>query len=565
MTIIFHSLVQVTQLPFVISGWCFTLLSEVLIKGTLLLLFAAAVALALRRASAASRHLVWTLALSALLALPLFVLALPAWEVPILAPSSSFHKSGQVTPKEVSAAGPQKRQTAPAEEARQPASPAWPGAVLFIWGMGWVLLLARMVVGETRVRRLTGSSRQFQTSQANSVLERSLRHLRISCAVELCTSGEIGIPFTRGVFRPAIFLPDEAREWTRERLEFVLVHELAHVSRYDCLTQIPAQIVCALFWFHPLVWFAAFQMRKERERACDDMVLNLGHPAADYAEFLVMLGRGLQKLNPAWSTTVAMANHSQLEVRMKALLDPRLNRKPLAASRVLFAAVITIALLVPAAAIHPPAKDSTGSISGTIYDPSGAVIPGAGVTLINMKSQVKVVFGTGPDGSFTFPAIPAGRYQLEIASPGFVRKRSPVLELKPSGDVHEDITLDVGQVTQTLTVTGQRPVEATTAPRRPPKRIRVGGNVKAPKLVEKVTPVYPARAKKQGIEGTVILLAVIGKTGQILSIEPYNGVDPALIKAAMDAVRQWRYQPTLLNGVPVEVATTITVAFRLDQ
>ncbi|HXH50359.1 MAG TPA: M56 family metallopeptidase [Terriglobia bacterium] len=565
MTGIFHSLVQVTQFPSAFYGWSFTFLSEVLVKGTILVLVAFALGLVLRAASAASRHLVWTLALSALLALPVFALTLPAWEVPVPAPSSSFNGSVQVAPKRTFTANPHSRRSATTEETRQPAVPAWPSLFLFVWATGALFFLARMAVGEIRVRSLTGRSRLFRTSQALSVLEDAIRGLRISRAVELRTSAEIGIPFTRGDFRPAIFLPEEAREWTRERLEFVLAHELAHVNRHDYLTQIPAQIVCALFWFHPLVWFAAVQMRKERERACDDMVLNLGHPAADYAEFLVMLGRSLRSLTPAWSTSIAMAQSSQLEARMKALLDPMMNHKPLTANRALFAAVLTFALLVPVASIRGTVKNATGSISGTVHDPSGAVIPGAAVSLFNMKSHDKIEIGTGQDGSFTFPAIPAGRYQLEIASPGFVRKRSPVLELKPSGDLHEAITLDVGEVSQTITVTGQRPAEAIAAPRHPPKRILVGGNVQAPKVVEMAKPVYPASAKKQGIEGTVILRAVIGTSGQILSLEPYNGAHPALIKAAMDAVGRWRYQPTLLNGVPVEVATTITVVFRLDQ
>ncbi len=378
-------------------------------------------------------------------------------------------------------------------------------------------------------------------------------------------SGEIGIPFTRGVFRPAIFLPDVAHEWTRERLEFVLAHELAHVRRHDYLTQIPAQIVCALFWFHPLVWFAAFQMRKERERACDDMVLNLGHPAADYAEFLVMLGRSLRRLTPAWSTSIAMAQSSQLEVRMKALLDPKLNRKPLAASRVLFAAVIAIALLVPAAAIRATTKDATGNISGTLHDPSGAVVPGSGVILISSKTQTRIASRTGDDGTFSFPAVPSGRYQLEFAKPGFARTLTGEFELGPSRDLHQNFTLNLGWVSEELVVRGHRPAEAATVQQHPPRRIRVGGLVQGAKLVKIVKPTYPESAEKQGTEGTVILRAVIGTDGQILSLEPYNGAAPELIKTAMDAVGQWRYQPTLLNGVPVEVATTITVVFRLDQ
>ena len=87
--------------------------------------------------------------------------------------------------------------------------------------------------------------------------------------------------------------------------------------------------------------------------------------------------------------------------------------------------------------------------------------------------------------------------------------------------------------------------------------------MQAAKLVNHVVPVYPPNAEKQGIEGTVILRAVIGTNGQMLSLSPYNDADPSLTSAAMAAVGQWRYQPTLLNGLPVEVVTTITAAFRL--
>jgi TonB family protein len=93
----------------------------------------------------------------------------------------------------------------------------------------------------------------------------------------------------------------------------------------------------------------------------------------------------------------------------------------------------------------------------------------------------------------------------------------------------------------------------------------VGGNVQAAHLISQVKPEYPEALQKQGIEGTVILRAVIGTSGQILSLSPFSDPEPALTKAAMDAVRQWKYTPTLLNGEPVEVETTITVGFRLDE
>src|SRR5580692_803533 len=99
-------------------------------------------------------------------------------------------------------------------------------------------------------------------------------------------------------------------------------------------------------------------------------------------------------------------------------------------------------------------------------------------------------------------------------------------------------------------------------PKATPSRIRVGGNVAAAKLVRQVTPLYPPIAKTAHISGTVILHAVIAKDGSIQNLDYVSG-PPLLMKNAMDAVRQWRYSPTLLNGEPVEVDTTISVVFTL--
>ncbi|MGA8073980.1 MAG: energy transducer TonB [Candidatus Acidiferrales bacterium] len=101
----------------------------------------------------------------------------------------------------------------------------------------------------------------------------------------------------------------------------------------------------------------------------------------------------------------------------------------------------------------------------------------------------------------------------------------------------------------------------------PPKptqqRVRIGGNVQAAKMIRQITPVYPQIAKTAHVQGTVILRAIISKDGTVQELQYISG--PALLmRSAMDAVRQWKYQPTLLNGEPVEVDTTISVVFTLS-
>jgi len=109
---------------------------------------------------------------------------------------------------------------------------------------------------------------------------------------------------------------------------------------------------------------------------------------------------------------------------------------------------------------------------------------------------------------------------------------------------------------------------AGTAPPPPPKvaprRVTVGGNVQAARLVNRVQPLYPPLARQTRISGTVKLHAIIGKNGAVEQLQVVSG-HPLLVQSALDAVRQWRYQPTLLNGEPVEVDTEIDVIFSLAQ
>jgi len=573
MTGISSSFLPVLQSLHGFTGKSLALLLDATLKGTSLLLLCGVLALALRRASAAARHLIWSLGLLAVLALPICSLILPAWDLCVIPALPSGTRDEKTIGKEdppvvlgssrISAARAARVASVPVGARGGPLRAVW---ILCLWAICSALLAARIVVGEWRVRRIRRRSLPCEAQPANAVLEKVRSLLRLSRAVRLRSSAEIAVPFTRGGVHPAVFLPAEAGRWSCKHLEWVLAHELAHVRRNDYLTQMSAQLACALFWFHPLVWLAAFAMRKERERACDDIVLSLGHPAADYAEFLLVLSRSLRCTNGAWTASVAMAQSSQLEVRMKALLDPRLNHKPLAASRAALFTALAALLLLPVAAMRVAAKSTSGTISGTVRDPSGAVIPNARVTLISRDQKIKIEGRSGADGAFTFTAIPPGGYRLEITSPGFALTRTSAdLDLAPSGNLRQSITMDLGEVLQEVIVHGHKPAENPQAPRPAPRRIRVGGMVQAAKLVSQVKPEYPEALQKKGVEGTVILHAVIGTSGQILSLAPVNDADPVLTKASMDAVRQWRYSPTLLNGDPVEVVTTISVDFRLDE
>jgi protein TonB len=95
-----------------------------------------------------------------------------------------------------------------------------------------------------------------------------------------------------------------------------------------------------------------------------------------------------------------------------------------------------------------------------------------------------------------------------------------------------------------------------------PTRIKQGGQVTAASILNQTRPVYPPLARQARIQGSVVLHAIIDKDGRVAQLEVVSG-HPLLVQAALDAVKQWRYKPTLLNGEPVEVDTTITVTFSM--
>jgi len=213
----------------------------------------------------------------------------------------------------------------------------------------------------------------------------------------------------------------------------------------------------------------------------------------------------------------------------------------------------------------PPADPQAdrGSLTGVVEDPSAARVPGCEVTARNLDGTNVEVTRADPAGMYHFAAIPTGRYAVEARSAGFA-----TLKLQATVAAGQTTTvnarLEIGQVSESLVVKGPA---AAPAPRasspNASQRIRVGGNVQACKLIAKIDPVYPPDLKAQGITGTVVLRAVVTKEGYLSNLQVANtDVNAGLATAALDAVRHWLYQPTLLNGEPVEVLTTITVDFQ---
>jgi TonB family protein len=232
-------------------------------------------------------------------------------------------------------------------------------------------------------------------------------------------------------------------------------------------------------------------------------------------------------------------------------------------SRAYWTATLVAALVafLSLGAIRAQAPASQSSLSGLVLDPSGARIPEAIVYLRNSDGGIVAIDQADNTGQYAFRGIAPGHYEVDATAQGFARMRAIAMAIDGGKPVLANLDLEIGDALQSLTVTGTGPGSTTVLATR---RIRVGGNVQAAKLVSKVAPVYPPGAEAAGVEGSVTMRPVISTDGTLLNVTPTNnGADPRLALASEDAVRNWRYEPTLLNGKPVEVSTIITIAFRL--
>lgn len=264
--------------------------------------------------AASLRHLVWMTAFGASLMLPLAALIVP----PRITISRHVEAPAPL-PLYIERAA----KTASVPMLPPAPAPAWPKpderdiayAAFALWLVGFAWFVLRLTLGAHGVHRLRRDSRPHALSPADLPRVDTVRR---ECELRL-SRGEAG-PMTWGFVRPVILLPSAARAWPRERLQAVLLHELAHVRRRDSLVQALSHLACAIYWMNPLAWIGASALRREAEIAADDAVLQSGMKPSAYAGELLGLASEFQSRH-ATLAGVSMAR-SSLEARVKSVLAP---------------------------------------------------------------------------------------------------------------------------------------------------------------------------------------------------------------------------------------------------
>jgi TonB family protein len=545
----------------------------------------------LRRRSAALRHLVLCTALMCGAAAPILESIVPAWRVPLPLASDSISAAAPRSPaatRPTSGVVSGRR----ADVAQRPVDGAstlpvgW--LVLGAWGLGVVILLSTLLLGVLRLAYISRRARPVIDSDWLDAVEALRERHGIVRPVAVLESDCPGLLLVWGWRWPTLIIPASARDWPRERIEAVVSHELAHVSRNDWITQMAAECIRAAHWFNPLVWMACARLRRECEQACDDLVLAGGVEGSRYAADLLAIARDVRR-GAAWMPAPAIVGTSTLERRVKAMLDRKTDRRPLTSRTRNLSLAVLLAISIAVATLA--ASQQFASVTGTIVDPSNALLPGVTLVLTNEETKAKYEIRTDSSGRYEFVGLPAGTYTLESKLPGFARFNGTVTVA--GKNVQQDMMLSVGVLEETITILGgaieplsaeqiellqarrtaemqkvaelmRKRAAATANPKpAPTSGPRIGGNIRVPVKLRDVKPRYPERMA--GTEGDVVLSAIIGTDGNVAHAEVVSSTHPEFSDSAIDAIKQWQFDATLLNGEAIETTMKVSLFYRWKE
>jgi TonB family protein len=539
------------------SSWALS----TLLKATLVMALGLCVAALAGRQRAAFRHALLAGTFGVLLALPLVSALAPP--IGIVVPGSPLRNSA----KPIAASG----RTAALAAAQKRGIPAdshsarWSIADLLaaLWIAGIAVFLLPAAAGLRQVLRLRRSGLPWRPGQ--SVADGlALRR------VDVLLSEELAGPMTCGIARPAIVLPVDAPNWESGDLNRAIVHELEHVARRDWPIHCVARAICAVYWFHPLVWMAWRRLELEAERACDDAVLERSEPTA-YADQLVAIAQRLSAA--AKFPLTAMASRADLASRVNAVLDGRQRRGRAGALCVTVATVAAAALVVTVSPLRMVAapQPASGAQNARLRTDTRLVV-----------TQVKVSY---PNGNIV-EGLGAGDF--EIAEDGVPQSLRICEFQKADGADPGSAYYILGYYPRITRADGQfRKIEVTvktaTAAKvehragyymtdppsivessvRPPAGAAAPPYDKPPVILFKKDAEYSEAARKAKYQGTVLLDLEIDDSGRAGNIRVARSLGLDLDENAMDALRQWRFKPATKDGKPVAAQVQVEVNFRL--
>ena len=383
-------------------------IADLAIRSFVLLIITAGVAFVCRRRSAAIIHRIWFLGFCGCVAIPIVALLSPGLTLPLSTMSQSNSSKAVISDAEndqtsMTSDVATSRISNPLPIADTPASSpvVWqdsssiesstrtissipnqpnplPKATLpiqkeplsfkawmaLIWCFGTVLIFLRLAKDFLSTQKSLRQCTKIDSEEWCLLRDDVTCQLGIQSNVELRLHPGAVSPMVAGFIRTVVLLPRDAQSWSFERRKQVLLHEFAHIRRRDVLTQLVATLVCAIYWFNPLTWWGAKQMKKLREIACDDVVITHTSDPKNYAQTLLDVAKEYRYRQQI--CTVAMSRVSNVEDRITAILDSNRLRTSFSrrTARLVGYVALSLTVLIGSLQLQVQANDETASQTG---------------------------------------------------------------------------------------------------------------------------------------------------------------------------------------------------------
>jgi TonB family protein len=389
----------------------------------------------------------------------------------------------------------------------------------FIWLLGMVVWLARWLMLRWGIARVIAAESEVTVGRAAEALHRAKTRLSLDRGIPLIESSQVQEPGVWRIWRPIVVFPRGlSGKLSVEELEAVMIHELIHVSRRDNLLGTLQMLICCLFWFHPFVWLIDRKLLAEREMICDENVIRyIGKPDIYVSGLWKVAQFGL-----GWKFAGGSgAAGSNLKRRIEFMLDVKGYKKLSIIGRVVTGSTVA-ALLVIVLALAVFTRDQV----------KASMLPAAVDQIPKSVAQ--------PENPSTLPPR-AAEYQ---STPRDEKRQSDEQRLairKPSQE-QTVLTNQAGQV---------------------------GGQIEPmsqslkPTILYKEKAKYTDEARRNGLEGPVVLNVVFTADGSITNIQVYSGLPDGLSEKAIEAAKKIRFDPAIKDGIPVSVRGNLEFNFSL--
>jgi TonB family protein len=418
---------------------------------------------------------------------------------------------------------------------------------------GMLARLGWLALGLGRLRAIRRAARAFDP------LPHGVRELesRLGVSPAWYLSPGMESPATFGLRPPSILLPERFPRLHEDFQRAIAGHELLHVVRRDWILNLVEELILTVFWFHPAVAWVVNRIRLSREQTVDAEVVRLISARKPYLNALLVIAGASP--GPALGAAPTFLKERQLVYRIELLVKEVTMSKPrLFLSLTAMVGLLTLAGVVGVWAfpLRAPAPAAAGSQSAEKQTPPSApdVIPPVKQVMpvyppaakkAGIQGIVRLRVTINKDGSVNDIRVLSGPPPLVKAAMDAVQQWRYALS--------QEVRVTIVPVNFTLAETG------AASPAQPASKEAPPLAKTAPKVITKVNPVYPPEAKKAGIQGIVVLRATIEKDGSVSNLLALSG-PPQLVKAALEAVQKWRYEPG-----EKALTTDVTINFTLAK